>query len=267
MAAPCASARLSSTAGEVARFTVGESEGSSGPQMETTTREELQMSTAAEVMAAVKARDTEKVKSLLEADPSLARTKTDDGSLLLTAVYYGAREAAKLIQALRDDLDIGEASTVGDVERVRALVDADPSLVNASGGDGWRPLHLAAYFGQTGVAELLLDRGADASAFSLVEHPNIPRNTALHAALAGRAWDVARLLISRGAGVDLADSHGLQPLHLAASNGSVELTRILLERGVEVNPRDKKGVTPLGHAVQRGHAEVADLLRQAGGVE
>ena len=41
--------------------------------------------------------------------------------------------------------------------------------------------------------------------------------------------------------------------------------RLLLARGAKVNLADREGVTPLAHAEQRGQAAVAKLLRAAGG--
>lgn len=69
------------------------------------------------------------------------------------------------------------------------------------------------------------------------------RNTALHAALAGRAWEVAELLVERGADENAVDSAGLTPLNNAASGKSERLAALLLA------------------------LVVADLLRRHGGVE
>jgi ankyrin repeat protein len=225
------------------------------------------MSMQEAIIAAVKSRDTAKVTDLLAQDPTLAKTKTGDGSLLLTAVFYGAREVVPLIHGLRIDLNVYEAATVGDLERLEALLKADPVLASSFDEGGTTALHLAAFFGQLGAAQTLLDHGAPISIMSRVESPHIPKNTPLHAALAGRAHAVAELLIERGADVTAIDSAGLAPIHHAAFGGSMAMTEKLLKLGVEVNPRDKRGFTPYGQAVARGHQECADLLRQHGGVE
>ena len=47
------------------------------------------------------------------------------------------------------------------IDEVRRMLDADPSLIHARGGDGQLPLH----FAQTvEMADFLLDRGADVDA-------------------------------------------------------------------------------------------------------
>lgn len=223
------------------------------------------MNQGSDIVTAVKRRDTETVRALLERDPELARTRTPDGSLLLTAIYYGAGEAARLIRERRDDLTIFEAAALGDAARARRLLDADPAQARAFDEQGGTALHLAAFFGHADVVRLLLDAGAEVNTMSRVELPNIPRNMPLHAALAGRRWDVARLLVERGADVNAADSAGLTPLHHAAFGGSPEMIALLLERGARSDVRDARGQTPLDQAERRGHADAARVLREAAG--
>ena len=55
-------------------------------------------------------------------------------------------------------------------DRLREFLKSDPSLVNAKGGDGKRPLHYAA---SIAVAQLLLDHGADIDALD-DDHSSTP---------------------------------------------------------------------------------------------
>lgn len=213
-----------------------------------------------EIVAAVKSRDVERVRALLDHDASLANARTETGEpLVLMAVYYGAHEVAELLRARGADLDLFAASAIGETARVRDLLDADPEAVNSHSHDGWTPLHLAAYFGHGDVAQLLLERGASPSAISL----NRMANTPLHAALAGQRFEVARMLVEAGADVNASDGAGWRPLHHAAYSGSVEMVALLLERGADPDARNETGQTPLDLARERGHAEVARLLADA----
>src|SRR5205085_2213331 len=128
-----------------------------------------------------------------------------------------------------DSLTIHEAASVGAVSRLEALLADDPSAVNAWSSDGFQPLGLAAFFGQRQAVELLLARGGQ------VNTPARHRFgvTALHAALAGPAPDLARVLIAAGADVNAAQNSGETPLHETAFNGSIELTQLLLEQGAD----------------------------------
>ena len=225
------------------------------------------MSAEQAIEAAVKARDTARVKALLVEDPGLAATRTGSGSLLLTAVYFGARDAAELIRQHRSELDVFEATAIGDMAALRDVLDRDAEAAAGFNGEGFTPLALAGFFGQRAAAALLLDRGADVNQMGRSTAENVPRNTALHAALAGRAWGVAELLLERGADVRLRDSGGRTPLHSASINGSVRLAEMILVRGADINAKDNAGKTPLAMAEERGHQEVADLLRRHGGTK
>jgi uncharacterized protein len=43
-----------------------------------------------------------------------------------------------------------------------------------------------------------------------------------------------------------------------------EIVRLLVVRGADVNLPDAQGVTPLAHADRRGQRAIADILRRAG---
>src|SRR5439155_1580282 len=79
-----------------------------------------------------------------------------------------------LLRSRGAQLDVFEAAAAGDVDRVRALLDTDPSLRDAHARDGWTPLHLAGHFRQTATIELLLARGADVNAVSRNADANAP---------------------------------------------------------------------------------------------
>lgn len=105
----------------------------------------------------------------------------------------GPEQAAPLI-ARGAVVDIWAAANLGMADRVKELIDADQTLINAKGGDGKRPLH---YARTVEIAEFLLDRGADIDALD-DDHTSTP---AQH--LIGGNAEVCRFLVSRGARSDL----------------------------------------------------------------
>lgn len=208
------------------------------------------------LLEAVRANDVPATDTLLTRDPSLADARDEQGtSAVLTAVYYGAHDAARLLIARGARLDIHEAAAVGDARRVEILLSDDPHLLNSLSHDGWRPLHLAAFFGHRDVAELLLDEGAEIHAVSTNRMENMP----LHAAAANGRTELVELLLDRGADVN-AQARGWSPLHLAVGNQSGDLVRLLLARGADADATMGDGQTPFARARQEGNAEIAELL-------
>lgn len=110
---------------------------------------------------------------------------------------------------------------------------------------GWTPLHQAAGFEgiQPDAAALLLDRGAD------IEARGGSGMTPLHlAAQRRRNGPVVQLLIERGANVNARDDQGRTPLHFAVDRNADWLTTIeaLLNNGADLqaHARDEKPMMP-----------------------
>jgi len=115
-------------------------------------------------------------------------------------------------------------------------------------------------YGQTRVAAYLLRRGARTDIHN--RKGRTPLIVALHYGRTG----VARLLILKGADVNLkSTSTGYAPLHLVAQKGYLSLAKLLLRKGAKVNVKDNRYRTPLKYAVNNSHHKVADLLRKHGG--
>src|SRR2546428_1257245 len=157
---------------------------------------------------AIKAGEFERVKAMVSADPTLidARGRTGE-SAILTAVYHRQKEIVNLLVARGVTMSLFEACAAGEIERVERLLASDPPAVNSFSADGWTPLHLAAFFGHTKIAELLLGHDADVTARSR----NTNGNTPLHAALAGNHKMVAGAPLRQGADGNTADTHGWGP--------------------------------------------------------
>ncbi len=121
-------------------------------------------------------------------------------------------EQAEALLARGADLDVWAAANLGRLDDLRDLIAADPSRVNAKGGDGKRALH---YARTVEVARFLLDHGADIDARD-DDHDSTP---AQH--LVGDRPEVCRFLVSRGAQSDLL---------MAAALGDIALVRHHLDR-------------------------------------
>ena len=163
-------------------------------------------------------------------------------------------------------IDAHAAAHHGWIDTLRALLDADASLVQARGGDGQTPLHFAK---TPEIAALLLERGADIDALD-VDHESTPVQWMIK-----DRQDVARYLVSRGCRTDilLASALGDRSLverHLAHDPATIRMT-VSDEWFPKRNP--KAGGTiciwTLGsgkgpHVIARdfGHHDIFELLLQ-----
>jgi Ankyrin repeats (3 copies) len=115
--------------------------------------------------------------------------------------YDMTPEAAAPLIARGAIVDVFAAANLGMFDRLRTLVDGDPSLVHARGGDGKTPLHSAR---TVEIARYLVDRGADIDARD-VDHESTPSQY-----LVRDAPDVVRFLIECGAWFDIFIAVGLR---------------------------------------------------------
>lgn len=215
-----------------------------------------------ELVAAVKANDAARVRTVLARNPFIARAKTENGTALLTAKYFGAEDAltALLEHVQEDSLNLYEASALGRPARLKTILGQSRYKVNEPNAEGFTPLGLAAFFGHAEAAKVLLANGAavddrDKSRFG---------NTALDAAVAANHIEVVRVLLAGGASANVRDVADYTPLHKAAQHGSLEIVRLLVDHGADVSATRKGGGTALADAAEKGHTEVAEFLRQHG---
>lgn len=197
------------------------------------------------------------VKDLLAHDPSLVEAKKDSGlSIVLLAAYYSHSELAQLLASKKGSLNIFEPAAVGDLKRVKVLVETDALLANTFSVDGFPPLGLACFFGHLDVAAYLLSAGAEVNTPSQNRMEVMP----LHAAVANQHLEIARMLLENGALVNAVQQDSFTPLHGAAQNGQIEMIKLLLEFGADPRRRTSDGKTPLDMAEAAGHSEAASLL-------
>jgi len=91
------------------------------------------------------------------------------------------------------------------------------------------------------AVQKLLDSGVSADSRWKSEH-NV---TALIDAIIRERFNIAKLLIEKGADVNLNDDLGRSALMMAASWGNLEILESLIEKGADINAQDNYGSTPL----------------------
>lgn len=184
----------------------------------------------ATIFESIWAGDVDAVRSAVRDDPSLAATRDEKGLSPVRAAYYAQRpDVAEVLLEAGPELDIFDATTVGDVDRVAELLDGDPNLVGAWSEDGYTPLHFAAFFKQGKVLRELLDRGADVGAVARNDMKVQP----LHSAVAARSTEAVAALLVAGANPNARQEGGFTPLMGAEQHDDTDMVRLLLDHGAE----------------------------------
>ena len=140
---------------------------------------------------------------------------------------------------------IHAAAALGRVESVRSMLDAEPELLEALYVDQpmteLTPLKVAAGKAKIGVAELLLDRGADINGQATLPSGGPRSSTALHEAVYSDSVGMVKLALARGADVSLENWWGATALGTNWQNRQrrnvQEISQILIAHGA--NPQDR----------------------------
>jgi ankyrin repeat protein len=177
-------------------------------------------------------------------------------------------DAAGIDRALRDGAAIDSRNRLGESALLIVLKRHRPDLalrlidaganVNQPAINGVTPLMAAAFEGNTDVARVMLDKGADTAALDRLQ-----KNAMTYAAGEGRT-DVVRLLIASGVDPNAVYRNDLTALMWAAGNGHTETVEALLAAGAKRDLRDNRGKSALDMAREEGHATTAGVLGRAG---
>ena len=187
---------------------------------------------------------------------------------------------------------IMQAAQSGDLDALRAGLDAHPEWIDALGGGFQKAtaLHLAVLRNQHAAVRLLIERGAD------LDRRDFPDNAApLHFAAVHGDMETIRLLVEAGADVDgKGDDHGVGVLGWATCFVDVrqEVAAYLLDHGAKLDlwtaisldraddlramiardpsllaarmTRNQHRCTPLHHAVRKNRPRIVQLLLELG---
>ncbi len=152
--------------------------------------------------------------------------------------------------------EIHDAVVAGDLDKVEALVTADPSLLEAKDSMDNTPLIAACRNRQVAIASFLIDKGADVNArgrggmtplFAFPYDMNLP-------------FDLIERLVTEGADVNakLWLNRNWTVIVDYVRKGNVQVAQLLIDHGADLNIRDIEG-TPLHMAINHNRPFVGDL--------
>lgn len=151
-------------------------------------------------------------------------------------------------------LTIFDVARSGTLEQAKTLIHLNLKVVNEINKEGYSPLILACYRGNTEVARYLINKGADVNY-------NNAMGTPLMAAVVKNNIEIANLLLDKNVNVDHVDANGTTALIYAVQFKNVAFVQLLLAKNADKSKVDSNGKTAFEYAVFSDNQEIINLLK------
>jgi ankyrin repeat protein len=166
----------------------------------------------------------------------------DNADMIRNLLARGADLHAK---GFNNDTALIHAALTGSCEAIKILLDAGAD-VNMKSSHG-TPLILAAFLGYHECVKILLERGADINAQTDE----------------GETGLMLLVVYTKDAKSDIKESINGKMLSSMTGIDRLKTAKLLLDKGADVNVKNKKGKTALMLAEEKGNLQMVELLKQA----
>jgi ankyrin repeat protein len=177
--------------------------------------------------------------------------------------------------------ELMEAARMGDAETIRAMLQSNPELVQATLPSGESPLVAALYYGRQAAVEALLNCGVSVTIHEaamlgdvetiaymldleskLISEFSFDGWTPLHLACFFGGYEAVELLIARGGDVNARSTNGMSnmPIHAATAGNRTAIVQLLLDKGADPNVKQSGGWTPVQQSVDHFDKSTTVLL-------
>ena len=223
-----------------------------------------------------------------------AHLAADSGSKIILGLFHQKKIDIETVRNLAGYTPLMMAARAGRLEAMRFLIEKGASY-NVFDSDSRSLIELSINWGNPEVMALLQEYGANYTNVTTAGSNMHPVWKAVHEgqgasvaklldgglsieyqhrgvrmlqlAIEVDNLEVVRLLLERGAAVDVPDMCGWTALHSAAWSGNIETLLLVLQKTENMKPKDEQGWTPLDLAAFYKHNEITKLLDPEGEVK
>lgn len=158
------------------------------------------------------------------------------------------------ISAQERGKSVFDVARSGTVSEIKELMIQNPDIINQINENGFSPLILACYRGNTEVANFLIDNLKDLNYKS-------QEGTALAGLSIRYNKALVEHLLKKNADPNISDSTGTTPLFWAVKSGNKELVELLLKYKADKKLKDSMGLSPFEYALKTDNKEIINLLK------
>ncbi|WP_419198621.1 ankyrin repeat domain-containing protein [Wolbachia endosymbiont of Rhagoletis cingulata] len=199
------------------------------------------------------------VKYLVERGANINALTADGRTSLELAVQKNCVDTIEFLKKAQLDLDKELLTAVqdGDLNKVEGLANRGASLDTKDNND-WTLLHFAASSNKFDIVKFLLDKNAN------IKAKDVYGNTPLHvAAQYDSKLEIVEFLLDKNAsGINDVNNNGSTPLHVATQGNKPSTVKLLLNRGARIEVKDSRNRTPLDLAKQEGYTNIVQMIEQ-----